>query len=119
MRRESKLRMTTAQFTLEIRYNAHKTNPINLAVALDTLLETALSTPGVLDDHGRIEVGRDGFVPESKLSKTHAECQNCGKVWPVARLDDIEDVHSRVGVGEPMPAGECPECGAVCHPVEK
>lgn len=44
-------------------------------------------------------------------------CQNCGKlfsedalVWP------FKDVFLRVAPGEFMPAGECPECGALCHP---
>lgn len=41
------------------------------------------------------------------------ECQNCDwrgeDVRPVVRLLE------RVGPGEPMPSGECPECGALCH----
>jgi len=44
------------------------------------------------------------------------ECQNCGSVWDAEDLREVEDLHMRVAPGEPMPSGECPSCGAVCHP---
>lgn len=28
---------------------------------------------------------------------------------------EIQDIHERVAPGEPMPAGECRECGALVH----
>lgn len=43
------------------------------------------------------------------------ECQNCGKRWAIDELLPVQDLLQRVAPGEPMPAGECPECGAVCH----
>ena len=47
------------------------------------------------------------------------ECQNCGKAFPEAKLvTPIPDLEQRVMPGEPMPAGECPECGALCHEQE-
>lgn len=43
-------------------------------------------------------------------------CQNCDWRGPEeALVAEIHDLEQRVGVGEPMPAGECPECGALCH----
>ena len=43
-------------------------------------------------------------------------CDNCGAENPRTRLVwPIPDVHERVGTGEPMPAGECPDCGALAH----
>jgi uncharacterized membrane-anchored protein len=43
-------------------------------------------------------------------------CQDCNKLW---REEDlvlpIKDIFQRVLPGEPMPSGECPECGALCH----
>jgi hypothetical protein len=42
----------TATLTLEIEYNPRKTDPDGLACAMDRLLETALSTPGILDEYG-------------------------------------------------------------------
>lgn len=45
------------------------------------------------------------------------ECQNCGKTWAEDQLREVKDLFERVAPGEEMPSGECPECGAVCHPV--
>jgi len=47
------------------------------------------------------------------------ECANCGKQWPLEKLKEIKHLTERVAPGEIMPSGECPECGAVCHPVER
>jgi len=38
--------------TIEIEYEDEITDPEGLASAADTLLETAISTPGILDDYG-------------------------------------------------------------------
>jgi len=42
-------------------------------------------------------------------------CQNCGKEWDNGQLNPIQDIHQRVEPGEPMPSGECPDCGALCQ----
>ena len=47
--------------TVEIEYNPRKTDPEGLACAMDRLLETALSTPGILDDYGNPTI-REFFV---------------------------------------------------------
>lgn len=41
-----------ATFTIEVTYDPDKTDAESLASAADTLLETALSTAGVLDEYG-------------------------------------------------------------------
>lgn len=46
------------------------------------------------------------------------ECQDCSELWALSELKPIQDYHERVEDGEPEPAGECPECGALCHEVE-
>lgn len=47
------------------------------------------------------------------------ECGNCGQRFrDTTPLTPIIDIHERVGVGEPMPAGECPSCGALVHPID-
>jgi hypothetical protein len=38
--------------TVDIQYDPGKTAPEGLACAMDRLLETILSTPGILDDYG-------------------------------------------------------------------
>jgi hypothetical protein len=42
--------------TIKVAYDKNITDPEALAVALDTLLETAMSTPGILDEYGDVEV---------------------------------------------------------------
>ena len=47
------------------------------------------------------------------------ECQNCGMRWAEDDLRVVRNLTMRVLPGEPMPSGECPECGALCHAVEE
>lgn len=42
----------TATLTVDVDYNPAMTDPESLASAMDALLKTALSTPGVLEDYG-------------------------------------------------------------------
>ena len=44
------------------------------------------------------------------------KCEDCGWVCADAELDPIRDRKSRVGPGEAKPAGQCPQCGALCYP---
>jgi hypothetical protein len=46
-----------------------------------------------------------------------SQCQNCEWTGQDADLAPIYDIFERVAPGEPMPSGECPECGALCQPV--
>ena len=45
-------------------------------------------------------------------------CSNCEWTGREEDCRDIVDIHQRVGAGETMPAGECPECGALAHLVQ-
>jgi hypothetical protein len=64
---------------------------------------------------GEVMDALSGMVADQDQS----ECQNCGCVWPDYFLNEVEDLSMRVGPGEIMPSGECPACGAVCHPVKE
>lgn len=44
------------------------------------------------------------------------ECGNCGEFHERDKLNPIKDIEQRVAPDEPMPSGECPDCGALCHP---
>ena len=48
--------MKTTTLTVEVDYDPTITDPERLASALDILLETALSTPGILEDHGNLTI---------------------------------------------------------------
>lgn len=47
-----------------------------------------------------------------------AECANCEWRGRTDTLDAVSDLTQRVASGETMPAGQCPNCGALAHPVE-
>jgi len=55
--------LKTAVFTVAVDYDPEVTDPDALAEALDTLMETALSVPGVFDDYGNPSVGAFYPVP--------------------------------------------------------
>lgn len=46
----------------------------------------------------------------------NAACQNCPWEGPSSECKPIKNLLERVAPGEPMPCGECPQCGALCHP---
>lgn len=49
------------------------------------------------------------------IAPTYA-CQNCTfTTTDRDQLRTVADIHQRVEPGERMPAGECPECGALVH----
>jgi hypothetical protein len=45
-------------------------------------------------------------------------CQDCGWEGPADDVGDIADVQERIGAGEIVPAGQCPECGALAQPID-
>lgn len=53
--------MKTAKLLLEVDYNPDTIDPDQLAEELDRVLKTGLSTPGILDACGEVEVGE--FFP--------------------------------------------------------
>lgn len=59
--------MEKSTLTVDIQYDARRTDPEALACAMDRLMKTALSTPGILDEFGNPTVG-EFFVAESAIS---------------------------------------------------
>jgi hypothetical protein len=73
-----------------------------------------------MDDYvetGEIIVFKDDGVTIAPEDDRAVECQNCDWVGVESDLNPLEEqgIFDRVGPGETMPAGECPECGAVAH----
>jgi hypothetical protein len=56
--------MKTATLSLTVRYDDKVTDAEALCSALDTLLETAMSTPGVLEEYGNPSVSEFQVVIE-------------------------------------------------------
>ena len=49
------------------------------------------------------------------VGASRVSCSNCEWSGMEEDCKDIADIHQRVGPGETMPAGECPECGCLAH----
>lgn len=58
------------------------------------------------------------FKVESNQCEGRSVCQNCGKEWLDEDLNEAPHLWERVAPGEPFPSGECPDCGALCQPME-
>jgi hypothetical protein len=50
--------MAKTTLTVDVYYDARRTDPESLACAMDRLLETVLSTPGIMDEHANPRVGK-------------------------------------------------------------
>ena len=68
----NKAKTKTTTLTVEIEYNPRKTDPEGLACAMDRLLETALSTPGIMEEYGNPTV-REFFVAKETAAAARAE----------------------------------------------
>lgn len=47
------------------------------------------------------------------------KCNNCGHVAPRDEMKDAQDLLERMEVGDVFTDKECPECGALAHPVDE
>jgi hypothetical protein len=56
--------LITAVLTLEIQFDDTKTDAESVASAVDTLIETAMSTPCILDEYGPVSIGPTSVVEE-------------------------------------------------------
>ena len=45
-------------------------------------------------------------------TETKYECEDGGEVFTQNQLSSIEKASERIAPGQPMPAGQCPQCGA-------
>ena len=73
MAKIKKTKKTT--LTVEVEYNPRKTDPEGFACAMDRLLETVLSTPGIMDEYGNPAI-REFFV--AKETETEAALKVAG-----------------------------------------
>lgn len=78
----------TVKFLVDVEFDGDTTDAESLAGALSTLMETALSTPGVLDEYGPVDVGsfypgQDEESEEDEDDLNEVSCKFCGKDFPV------------------------------------
>lgn len=62
--------------------------------------------------------GRDEPASIVEPEEPDTACDNCDWKGLAAETREIADLRERVTPGEPMPTGECPECGCLCHPYD-
>ena len=67
--------MTTAKLSIEIRFDPDITDADSLAAAMDQLLETTLSTPGILEDYGNPALGDFYVVNDCMQAETQSNVQ--------------------------------------------
>jgi len=51
--------------------------------------------------------------------KVDCKCDDCGMRVPPDDLKPIHDLFDRLSAGGVVPAGECPNCGALCYPMSE
>lgn len=61
--------MKKALLALEVTYDDRATDAEALASALDTLMETALSTPGILDEYGPVDISGFFVAPAERKER--------------------------------------------------
>ena len=59
------------------------------------------------------------WVPWTEVeAERHARCDSCGLECPQHRLAKPKDLALRLDPNGVVPAGECPECGALAYLIE-
>ena len=50
------------------------------------------------------------------MSTETARCDNCRRIYPTDELPEPRRLSERLDTDGPIPAGECPSCGALAYP---
>lgn len=78
-----------------------------------------LGQPVYLDADGEEYLESDlRLVEADEFGQPLAKCDNCDWTGPESQLNEIVDFDQRVAPGEPIPVGECSECGCLAHFIE-
>ncbi len=86
---------------LDVEYDSTVTDDESLACSLDTLMETALSTPGILDECGNPQIGEFSILGPAPNSYT---LELDGPLFRAQR-EFLLRLHNAAGMGESIPLG--------------
>jgi hypothetical protein len=92
-----------ARLTIEVRYDPRRTDPESLASAMDRLLETARSIPGVLDEYGDPRFG-EFLVAPTPIAGDLAESIRIDLPLLVTQRQLVERIVERARRGAPYVA---------------
>jgi hypothetical protein len=93
--------MAKTVLTIEVEYDEKATEPEAIASAADRLLETALSTPGVLDEHGELRFGEFVAGPGDDARGTSPYYKTVRLPVEISFTTDPEELDDRQD--EPVP----------------
>lgn len=57
----------------------------------------------------------NAFTPNFHNSEAIATCADCGHTERAGNCGPINDPQQRLTAGDPLPAGECTECGSLSY----
>lgn len=100
--------MAKTVLTIEVKYDENATDPDSLASAVNILLQTALSTPGVLEDLGELHFGEFAARPPDNESGKSAAVP-AGNRSPTSNDTEIDEEPIRF-----RNHYKCPRCGTEC-----
>ena len=78
--------MAKTTLTVEVQYDARQTDPEGLASAMDRLLKTALSTPGIMAEYGDPKMGEFFVAPPADNPSEQAQQKQCQQIYTL-RID--------------------------------
>ncbi len=82
--------MKSCTLTLHISYDPQVTDPESLASAFDTLSETALSTPGILEEYGDLAIGEFLVAPDDS-EECDGPSEDSGSASDFYNANDLYD----------------------------
>lgn len=98
------------QLILTVDYDPAMTDPEGLASAMDRLLETALSTPGIMEEYGNTAIGEFFVAPTSESGQSARQTTSCECEAPGFYCSGVPGVLARVEDGRLVPGAKVERC---------
>ncbi len=119
----------TVRHALCVAVERYETNARELREAianpmLDSTPESVGSLEGLADQFDRQAADTHRLIEAFDAATIAADggtacrCDDCGRTFEQADLAAIKDIEQRLDAGGTVPAGECPECGALAYVID-